>query len=422
MMKYSKMVKKTIYTVVFVAVLVSLTASTTYLRKQQTTSETLFHEYASSQHATLVHSTHNTIVDSANRLTPLINKLKRIKQGSYEVVSIVHIGDSHVQAGYIDEPIRQYFKRDFGDAGAGLIVPLKLIKTNQPLHFSITSPNKWNGLTVINDRKEDEVGLTGMRISSNDKHITFNITSEYPFNTIRAFHHPLAPPLRLPNSITGLFYDLPDSLPSLSTIYLNNSVTQISLTASITENQFHHTYYGFSLETRDPGVLIHAIGINSAAFAHYNNNPQIINQLTALSPDLIVVALGTNDSFGNNYVASSVQSQIARFTDICIATLPNTPLLFVTPMEGCSSKIVKRKRTYSVNRNIATTGEMIIQTARNYSMPYWDLYNAAGGMGSNKCWTDQGLMGKDRLHLTIEGYTLQADMWYEAFTEVYNMR
>ena len=41
------------------------------------------------------------------------------------VVAMVHIGDSHVQAGFLTEAVRLPLQRRFGDAGRGLVVPLK---------------------------------------------------------------------------------------------------------------------------------------------------------------------------------------------------------------------------------------------------------------------------------------------------------
>ena len=409
------MEKKVMYIVV-----VALVISAICNDRVQASSDLSPHPYPNPRYASLVDHAHNLFVDPEKRLIPLIQKLKRIKEGGDEVVSIVHIGDSHVQAGFIDEWLRHYFQSDFGDAGAGLVVPLKLIRTNQPLHYTITSPNRWSGSTCLKNEQEHAVGLSAMSISTPDPYITFNITATQPFSMIRAFHHPSAPQLKASFELMDPSVLWQDTIPAVTTIPLNRSVTDVTLTASATEDQNQHTYYGFSLETGHPGVLVHAIGINGAAFAHYNNHPHILSQIEALHPDLVVVALGTNDTFGNNYVASMVHSQIERFTESFTAVQPDVPMLFVTPMESCRSRVVKRTRTYTVNPNIVTTGNLIIKTAQESSMPYWNLYKAAGGAGSNKRWTDKGLMGKDRLHLKAEGYALQADMFYEAFVTYYN--
>ncbi|MDE6123515.1 MAG: hypothetical protein K2F76_09750, partial [Duncaniella dubosii] len=47
-------------------------------------------------------------------------------------VSIVHIGDSHVQADINTSTVRELLQYDFGNAGRGLVSPLKICGTNQP--------------------------------------------------------------------------------------------------------------------------------------------------------------------------------------------------------------------------------------------------------------------------------------------------
>ena len=60
------------------------------------------------------------------------------------VVAMVHIGDSHVQAGFLTEAVRLPLQRRFGDAGRGLVVPLKLAKTNEPRDYSVVADGSWN--------------------------------------------------------------------------------------------------------------------------------------------------------------------------------------------------------------------------------------------------------------------------------------
>ena len=46
-------------------------------------------------------------------------KLKKEKQGQ---VNILHIGDSHIQADYQTNQLRQNFQREFGNAGRGFVM------------------------------------------------------------------------------------------------------------------------------------------------------------------------------------------------------------------------------------------------------------------------------------------------------------
>ena len=57
---------------------------------------------------------------------------------------IVHIGDSHIQADMATGYTRRILQQEFGDAGRGLIVPLKLASTNEPLDYAITSTSQFD--------------------------------------------------------------------------------------------------------------------------------------------------------------------------------------------------------------------------------------------------------------------------------------
>jgi lysophospholipase L1-like esterase len=44
----------------------------------------------------------------------------------------------------------------------------------------------------------------------------------------------------------------------------------------------------------------------------------------------------------------------------------------------------------------------------------WDLYGVMGEEGSVHDWLNNGLIKKDRLHFTVTGYQLIADLLFEA--------
>ena len=67
----------------------------------------------------LVDSAANRITDSLGVLEPFVRRLVALRQGGEEVVSVFHIGDSHVQAGFLTDTLRMFFQRDFGSAGRG---------------------------------------------------------------------------------------------------------------------------------------------------------------------------------------------------------------------------------------------------------------------------------------------------------------
>ena len=61
-----------------------------------------------------------------------------------KVVSIVHIGDSHIQANYITGMVRNLFQDDFGNAGRGLVFPYRLANSYGPNDVKFNYVGKWD--------------------------------------------------------------------------------------------------------------------------------------------------------------------------------------------------------------------------------------------------------------------------------------
>ena len=105
----------------------------------------------------------NRLGGNVAALEPLFQKLEALeKKDTTAVISILQIGDSHIQAGFFPNEVRENLQREFGNAGRGLIVPLKLAGTNEPPDYAITSPNSWNRSNCITRAATEEPGMSGM--------------------------------------------------------------------------------------------------------------------------------------------------------------------------------------------------------------------------------------------------------------------
>jgi hypothetical protein len=57
--------------------------------------------------------------------------------------------------------------------------------------------------------------------------------------------------------------------------------------------------------------------------------------------------------------------------------------------------------------------------ADKHGAAVWDLFEIMGGLGSIKSWEDAGLAKSDYIHLTRQGYYLQAELLFQAFMQSY---
>lgn len=341
-------------------------------------------------------------------------------------VSVVHIGDSHIQAGFLTEAVRTSFHRDFGNAGRGFIAPLKLTRTNEPTDYAVTSPNAWTCSKVTERTPVFEPGLGGIGLRTAQNRVSFSITTyshdiDYSFNSVTAFHDEKAP-LLAQDPALSTDMSCPDTLrPWCTYIDLMKPVSTLELSAPVTDSRYNDpTFYGFSLENGRNGVLYHSIGVNGACFLHYGRHPRVLlKQAAALRPDLFILSMGTNEASGRNFVGDVFYGEIDLLVSEIRRLYPGVPVLLTTPPDSFRRRTVKRRRVYSVNDNLEKVSLTLRRYAADHRLACWDLYTVTGGKGSSQKWLDNGLMRADRIHYTEAGYRLQGMLLYEALTRSY---
>lgn len=140
----------------------------------------------------------NRITGNVQALEGLFGEFARLERGEKQLpVAILQLGDSHVQAGFFPNRVRSRLQMLFGDAGRGLIAPLRLSGTNEPPDYAIASSGKWTASRCTQVSPDEMPGVTGMALSGNGRTAEFTITAkDSPFDRLRAFHHREAPLLK----------------------------------------------------------------------------------------------------------------------------------------------------------------------------------------------------------------------------------
>ena len=365
----------------------------------------------------------NRITGNVQALEGLFGEFARLERGEKQLpVAILQLGDSHVQAGFFPNRVRSRLQMLFGDAGRGLIAPLRLSGTNEPPDYAIASSGKWTASRCTQVSPDEMPGVTGMALSGNGRTAEFTITAkDSPFDRLRAFHHREAPLLKAPDSLTDdILCPLGDTEES-TMIPLRETVTSVTLRSATTDTAYaRQVYYGFSLENGNRGILFHSMGINGNTFTAMNRNPQIVRQAVPLQPELIILSLGTNDSYGRNFDEAAVGAQVEKLICLLKEYFPLCPLLLTTPMECWSRVRVKGRHVRKPNPNAERVRDQIVQAAGRHGLPVWDFYAVAGGDGAMERWYRAGLAGADRIHLSHDGYRLQGDLLCDALVKAYN--
>lgn len=163
---------------------------------------------------------------------------------------------------------------------------------------------------------------------------------------------------------------------------------------------------GLILENNNPGLVYSAIGVNGAKASDYNRFPEFYQQLQAIEADLVVISLGTNESFdkqGSTIYFENLQKMITEIR----AKNPSVEILVVTPPPS----LFKRKFP---NAFVADYAKVIQEKASENYYSVWDMFQAMGGLFNVNRNFSKGYMSKDKVHYSKLGYERQAELFFEA--------
>ena len=170
---------------------------------------------------------------------------------------------------------------------------------------------------------------------------------------------------------------------------------------------------GLVLENNNSGVIYHSIGVNGAKASDYNKFRLFNEQLPVLNPDLVIISLGTNESFdkqsGEQYFAN-LNQMIQGIKD----KNPQACVLVMTPPPSILHR--KYKNTF-----IEKYAELIEENANVKNYAVWDLLQVFGGNKSIKRNAAKGYMARDKVHYSKAGYEKQGELFFEAFLQSYEL-
>ena len=185
---------------------------------------------------------------------------------------------------------------------------------------------------------------------------------------------------------------------------------------------------GILEENDSSGVICHCIGINGATSQNFLDE-YYMTQIQQLHPDLIIISLGTNESFGKYDSVEHYEMMDSLFSMIR-SYCPDAAILYTTPPGAFNTKYGhyrRHRRTYrkiisvEENRNIERAASTIVRFAADHHAASWDLFNIVGGEKyACKNWLSEDYFQSDRIHFICAGYALQGNLLYEAIINEYN--
>lgn len=364
-------------------------------------------------------------ISNRETLLPFFEKLNRLRLGDSLQVKIVQIGDSHIQADYLTREVRKNFQLEFGNAGRGLVFPLRLAHTNEPSDYKSTSLFAWNSANIISSVRNPEPGISGVSIQTYENAAFFDLTTfdhdglNYSFAKVILFHtkDSLQFDCRISDSLIQESY-LMSASPTIS----GDCVTQVTFgkptnhariqTEQCSGQQAGTTINGVVLEKSSPGILYHNIGINGARYADFGASALFFSQLQLLKPDLIILSMGTNEGTSIKITEEEMIASVTGMISTLKSSNPETCILITTPTDSYFRK--KYKNPY-----LKIVWQALLKSAEQSNVACCDLYSVTGGYGSCTAWRKQKMLRPDGVHFTKEGYALQGAILYKALIDSY---
>lgn len=346
-------------------------------------------------------------------------------------LSILHLGDSHLQAGISTQRLRDNLLSIAPDLIGGQFwaFPFTAGKTNNPAFYMVTSTGEWLYCRNAVRRSDDKrMGLAGAAVTTTDPRATISIVSRERTRTALS-------PTFLFNKVTLVgFAESGKAVPVVnhrgqhlrgsydvaqSAYVFNLPDFTDTLNICFDTLQGSFTLQGVLLENGMDGISLHGNGVNGASVPSYLRCPDFERDLRLLHPDLVILALGTNDAIEREFSPAEFKRNYNRLIDIIHRVNPDCALLFVTNNDCCRSKKSRRRTTYEVNNNSPAAVQAFMELAEAHNAGVWNLFDIMGGLRSIYNWENAGLAKADKVHFTKEGYELVGDLMYNALMERY---
>jgi lysophospholipase L1-like esterase len=370
--------------------------------------------------------------------TSLYGFFAALEQADSNVVSILHLGDSHIQAGVFSGTVANYLQQQFGNAGRGWVFPYNLANTNGPEDYRWNSTTRWQSARIIDRNKSELLGPGAIMISStaSSPALAFmDRTEDTSDNDVQqaellydagvAESSVIAPGAEI--NITA--NPFPEATPTLRMAMLDfaNPVRSFQVRWE-GKGVAPFRFYGALLQNGQPGVLYNAVGINGAQYMQYNEMSSTLTaQMAIMKPKLVIISLGTNEAYGGAFDASRFTDEIDRTVSTLRSQNPQVAIILTTPANAMRAtrhaqrkKVGKRYKTiyrtaYYPNATILAVTQQIKSYAQANGLACWD-FNAV-----NKAMSGEFASGwaNDRIHFNTRGYQLQGKLLYEALQQAY---
>ena len=341
-------------------------------------------------------------------------------------LDVVQIGDSHIQPGVMAAPLGKILKKQFGDGGYGMAYPYQLANTNGHSSYKTSSNVSWQPYKVTSKNPDQPIGIAGYSIYQNrsDAYIDykFDSTQTPAIHFVTVFHSSNLDSnyhyaVHSRTGIQGQFIDS-ESTPFKSVFYFEKGIFSFRI-SHIKKYKLQNSsvLQGVYVRSKESGAVVSSIGVNGATFNQYNQAEDFRKHIESLSPEIVILSLGTNEAFQGSSFSDSIFREEVRGMIQLLAGLESPPIVVLTTPPGVSiSQKVGKRYSYVPNPLVPRIQRIQLELAKTYHLYVFDLFSCLGGDGSMKQWAALGLTDSKQIHLSMKGYTLAGESMAKSFS------
>ena len=359
-------------------------------------------------------------------LETFFGKLDKFYFDGDEGFTVLHLGDSHIQAGVVSWCLRRHFESlchdSYGDFG--LLAPLSVApKNNHPYYYVSRNSGNWEFERIIKNVTGTQIGLSGFVAFTKDS--LANLTFAFPKRSVKEKHE--FTKVKLLHGVSDTCYDIFTNVDSLMVDCIND------FTEGYTEMVYSHSFdslvfkfvrnvdsracaemhvHGVLVEDSLPNVNFITIGTNGASTESYIKEKHVLEQLEVVKPDLAIVALGVNDASGTNFDKGRFVQNYKKIVNAILQANPDCAIIFVSNNDFCTKR-------GGNNHNQTLVVEAMKDLSKTYHASLWNLFAVMGGQRSIYTWQKHGLANTDKIHFTNDGYMLEGDLLFGAILREY---
>lgn len=352
------------------------------------------------------------------QLKSFYEEFKQTIDDKKEKMSILHIGDSHIQANISTNQIRNKFSEAFNlKVGRGIMFPHWIAKTNNAADISTPFTGNWQRCRNIDNEQDCNLGLTGYSVTTNDEeaHFYFKYWNDSLafaekfkvrvwFKTNQNYEITIED-----NKASNYDFELENDLVIAEFEF--NPIQKDSICFKLKKTDksaMPFTLYGFEIQKPSELINYHSVGVNGAEVKSWNVTSQLISELGIIHPKLIIISLGANDGYKKEFNEKEFADNYLTLIKNIQSILPESAIILVP--SGDSYLYGKQS-----NPNNDKIQRIIYDLARKENCIVWDFYEIMGGLNSIKQWQKHSLSSDDLLHFSPKGYVLQGDLFFNAF-------